>query len=50
VIEGAGTAIQVAGGSAAVGVELFLCLYDSTRNLGFVLGLCNVTGPCPVLT
>jgi hypothetical protein len=39
---GAGATIQIAEGSAAVGVELFPCWYDSVCNLGFVLGLCDV--------
>jgi hypothetical protein len=42
VMVGAGAAIQIAEGSAAVGVELFPCLYDDDCNLGFVLGLCDV--------
>jgi hypothetical protein len=39
---GVGAAIQIAEGSAAVGVELFPCWHDSACNLGFVLGLCDV--------
>jgi hypothetical protein len=39
---GAGAAIQIAEGSAAVGFELFPCCYDSACNLGFVLGLYDV--------
>jgi hypothetical protein len=41
-VGGAGAAIQIVEGSAAVGVELFPCWYDSDSNLGLVLGLCDV--------
>jgi hypothetical protein len=39
---GVGVAIQIVEGSAAVSVELFPCWYDSTWNLGIVLGLYDV--------
>jgi hypothetical protein len=41
-VVGAGISIQIAEGSAAVGVKLFPCWCDSACNLCFVLGLCDV--------
>jgi hypothetical protein len=38
----AGVAMKKTERSAAEGVELFICLYDSVYNLCFVLVLCDV--------
>jgi hypothetical protein len=51
---GVGTTIQIAENSAAVGVELFPCWYDSALQFWFRPGSlqcrCSFTGACPLLS